>query len=161
MELKGRLHGPRLMSLQIIAPSRAPFQRCLSQMGVFSRGLFNIFWAAAATLFIRAMQMFNETGGTSAGNKRRHGLTLLPCWNLPVFCFQSNRVITQVLLHIKTSRPCTHAILALHLRHSARNSLSKATSAPRSVPEASVRSMPRALRRACGLTESCQSPAIF
>jgi hypothetical protein len=47
-------------------PSQRLFSDVFHRWEYLSRGLFQYLLAAAATLFIRAVQVFDETGGTSA-----------------------------------------------------------------------------------------------
>lgn len=68
MELKGRLHGQDDPTDNSTKPSRRLFSDVFHRWEYLSRGLFSNLMAAAAALFIRAVQMFDETGGTSAQN---------------------------------------------------------------------------------------------
>src|SRR5271170_6604820 len=129
MELKGRLHGQGLTSLQIIASGRVSAESAVSSTdgGVFKQRTVQYLLAAAAT-FIRAVQMFDETGGTSAGNKRRHGFNVGPLLEFADVLLSKQQSNHPGAAAYKTSRPCTHPILCFYvLHHSVHNSLSKAT----------------------------------
>jgi hypothetical protein len=64
--VEGPSPRPRLTSLHTIVLSRVGAFLAMSQIGVLKQGTVQYLLAAAATLFMRAVQMFDETGGTSA-----------------------------------------------------------------------------------------------
>ena len=106
----------RLTSLQIIASGRVSAFSAVSSTdgGVFKQRTVQYLLAAAAT-FIRAVQMFDETGGTSAGNKRRHGFNVGPLLEFADVLLSKQQSNHPGAAAYKTSRPCTHPILCFTL----------------------------------------------